>query len=162
MRLSLQGYRTGYPYRCPALRDKAKKYSDVETPPSATGYSYAEDSDSGVRSPLKHSFQRQPRDKTRWLASESAEEGQEGSASPKAKTKVWTNITHDHVKPLLQSLSSGVCVPSCITNCLVCANLIVHSLETYCYRAGESSWIAPRHQGRNTLTQAALGVSAVL
>ncbi|XP_026108613.1 alpha-adducin-like isoform X2 [Carassius auratus] len=83
------GYRTGYPYRCPALRDKAKKYSDVETPPSATGYSYAEDSDSGVRSPLKHSFQRQPRDKTRWLASESAEEGQDGSASPKAKTK-WT------------------------------------------------------------------------
>ncbi|XP_048021201.1 alpha-adducin isoform X12 [Megalobrama amblycephala] len=116
------GYRTGYPYRCPALRDKAKKYSDVEIPPSATGYSYAEDSDSGARSPLKHSFQRQQRDKTRWLASgrpdESAEEGQDGSGSPKAKTKVWTNITHDHVKPLLQSLSSGVCVPSCITNCL--------------------------------------------
>uniref|UniRef100_A0A9J7YDA5 Alpha-adducin n=1 Tax=Cyprinus carpio carpio TaxID=630221 RepID=A0A9J7YDA5_CYPCA len=116
------GYRTGYPYRCPALRDKAKKYSDVEIPPSATGYSYAEDSDSGARSPLKHSFQRQQRDKTRWLAAgrpdESAEEGQDGSGSPKAKTKVWTNITHDHVKPLLQSLSSGVCVPSCITNCL--------------------------------------------
>ncbi|XP_051960409.1 alpha-adducin [Xyrauchen texanus] len=116
------GFRTGYPYRCPALRDKAKKYSDVEIPPSATGYSYTEDSDSGARSPLKHSFQRQQRDKTRWLASgrpdESAEEGQDGSGSPKAKTKVWTNITHDHVKPLLQSLSSGVCVPSCITNCL--------------------------------------------
>ncbi|XP_016403735.1 alpha-adducin-like isoform X2 [Sinocyclocheilus rhinocerous] len=113
------GYRTGYPYRCPALRDKAKKYSDVEIPSSATGYSYAEDSDSGARSPLKHSFQR---DKNRWLASgrpvESAEEGQDCSGSPKAKTKVWTNITHDHVKPLLQSLSSGVCVPSCITNCL--------------------------------------------
>lgn len=149
-----QGYRTGYPYRCPALRDKAKKYSDVEIPPSATGYSYAEDSDSGARSPLKHSFQRQQRDKTRWLAAgrpdESAEEGQDGSGSPKAKTKVWTNITHDHVKPLLQSLSSGVCVPSCITNCLVCANLIVHSLETYCYRAREGSWIAPRHQGKKT------------
>ncbi|XP_051534104.1 alpha-adducin isoform X5 [Myxocyprinus asiaticus] len=87
------GYRTGYPYRCPALRDKAKKYSDVEIPPSATGYSYTEDSDSGARSPLKHSFQRQQRDKTRWLASgrpdESAEEGQDGSGSPKAKTK-WT------------------------------------------------------------------------
>uniref|UniRef100_A0A8C1CRF8 Alpha-adducin n=1 Tax=Cyprinus carpio carpio TaxID=630221 RepID=A0A8C1CRF8_CYPCA len=81
------GYRTGYPYRCPALRDKAKKYSDVEIPPSATSYSYAEDSDSGARSPLKHSFQRQQRDKNRWLASESAEEGQDGS--PKAKTK-WT------------------------------------------------------------------------
>ncbi|KAK2872246.1 hypothetical protein Q8A67_022143 [Cirrhinus molitorella] len=87
------GYRTGYPYRCPALRDKNKKYSDVEIPPSATGYSYAEDSDSGARSPLKHSFQRQQRDKTRWLAAgrpdESAEEGQDGSGSPKAKTK-WT------------------------------------------------------------------------
>ncbi|XP_039519990.1 alpha-adducin isoform X9 [Pimephales promelas] len=87
------GYRTGYPYRCPALRDKAKKYSDVEIPASATGYSYAEDSDSGARSPLKHSFQRQQRDKTRWLAAarpdESAEEGQDGSGSPKAKTK-WT------------------------------------------------------------------------
>uniref|UniRef100_A0A671Q5U3 Alpha-adducin n=1 Tax=Sinocyclocheilus anshuiensis TaxID=1608454 RepID=A0A671Q5U3_9TELE len=84
------GYRTGYPYRCPALRDKAKKYSDVEIPSSATGYSYAEDSDSGARSPLKHSFQR---DKNRWLASgrpdESAEEGQDCSGSPKVKTK-WT------------------------------------------------------------------------
>uniref|UniRef100_A0A673W4H6 Alpha-adducin n=1 Tax=Salmo trutta TaxID=8032 RepID=A0A673W4H6_SALTR len=116
------GYRTGYPYRCPALRDKAKKFSsDVEIAPSATGYSYAEDSDSGSRSPLKHSFQRQQRDKTRWLNSgrpeEAYEEGPDGG-SPKSKTKVWTNITHDHVKPLLQSLSSGVCVPSCITNCL--------------------------------------------
>ncbi|XP_041741358.1 alpha-adducin isoform X21 [Coregonus clupeaformis] len=116
------GYRTGYPYRCPALRDKAKKFSsDVEIAPSATGYSYAEDSDSGARSPLKHSFQRQQRDKTRWLNSgrpeEAYEEGPDGG-SPKSKTKVWTSITHDHVKPLLQSLSSGVCVPSCITNCL--------------------------------------------
>ncbi|KAL2099616.1 hypothetical protein ACEWY4_004010 [Coilia grayii] len=86
------GYRTGYPYRCPSLRDKAKKYSDVEIPPSATGYSYAEDSDSGARSPLKHSFQRQQRDKSRWLSSGRAEEaGEEGpdGGSPKAKTK-WT------------------------------------------------------------------------
>ncbi|KAJ8402379.1 hypothetical protein AAFF_G00368680 [Aldrovandia affinis] len=86
------GYRTGYPYRCPALRDKAKKYSDVEIPPSATGYSYAEDSESGARSPLKHSFQRQQREKTRWLNSgrpdEACEEGPDGG-SPKAKTK-WT------------------------------------------------------------------------
>ncbi|XP_071009515.1 alpha-adducin-like isoform X10 [Oncorhynchus clarkii lewisi] len=116
------GYRTGYPYRCPALRDKAKKFSsDIEIAPLATGYSYAEDSDSGARSPLKHSFQRQQRDKTRWPNSgrpeEAYEEGPDGG-SPKSKTKVWTNITHDHVKPLLQSLSSGVCVPSCITNCL--------------------------------------------
>ncbi|XP_067339577.1 alpha-adducin isoform X9 [Channa argus] len=117
------GYRTGYPYRCPALRDKAKKYSDVESAPSAHGgYSYGEDSDSGARSPLKHSFQRGQHDKNRWLNAgnrpdEPYEDGADGS-SPKSKPKVWTNITHDHVKPLLQSLSSGVCVPSCITNCL--------------------------------------------
>ncbi|XP_065821613.1 alpha-adducin isoform X14 [Labrus bergylta] len=117
------GYRTGYPYRCPALRDKGKKYSDAENASSAHGgYSYGEDSDSGARSPLKHSFQRGQRDKTRWVNAggrpdEPYEDGPDGS-SPKSKPKVWTNITHDHVKPLLQSLSSGVCVPSCITNCL--------------------------------------------
>ncbi|XP_066566640.1 alpha-adducin isoform X9 [Amia ocellicauda] len=86
------GYRTGYPYRCPALRDKAKKYSDVEIPPSATGYSYAEDSDSGARSPLKHSFQRQQREKTRWLNSGRADDASEegpNDGSPKSKTK-WT------------------------------------------------------------------------
>ncbi|XP_019567040.2 alpha-adducin isoform X2 [Rhinolophus sinicus] len=115
------GYRTGYPYRYPALREKSKKYSEVEVPASVTGYSFASDADSGTGSPLRHSFQKQQREKTRWLNSgrgdEASEEGQNGS-SPKSKTKVWTNITHDHVKPLLQSLSSGVCVPSCITNCL--------------------------------------------
>ncbi|KAM8939931.1 alpha-adducin isoform 1-T1 [Pelodytes ibericus] len=114
------GYRTGYPYRCPALRDKAKKFSDVEIPASVTGYSFG-DGDSGTCSPLRHSFQKQQREKTKWLnsgkADDASEDGQNGG-SPKSKTKVWTNITHDHVKPLLQSLSSGVCVPSCITNCL--------------------------------------------
>ncbi|XP_059213388.1 alpha-adducin isoform X6 [Centropristis striata] len=88
------GYRTGYPYRCPALRDKAKKYSDVENAPSAHGgYSYGEDSDSGARSPLKQSFQRGQRDKTRWVNAggrpdEPCEDGPDGS-SPKSKPK-WT------------------------------------------------------------------------
>lgn len=99
----------------------------MEVPASVTGYSFASDGDSGTGSPLRHSFQKQQREKTRWLNSgrgdDASEEGQSGS-SPKAKTKVWTNITHDHVTPLLQSLSSGVCVPSCITNCLVCAYLL--------------------------------------
>ncbi|KAE8284990.1 Alpha-adducin Erythrocyte adducin subunit alpha [Larimichthys crocea] len=84
------GYRTGYPYRCPALRDKAKKYGDAEIASSAHGgYSYGEDSDSGARSPLKHSFQRGQRDKTRWVnASEPCEDGPDGS-SPKSKPK-WS------------------------------------------------------------------------
>ncbi|XP_014869725.1 PREDICTED: alpha-adducin isoform X10 [Poecilia mexicana] len=88
------GYRTGYPYRCPALRDKGKKYSDAELASSAHGgYSYGEDSDSGARSPLKHSFQRGQRDKTRWVNAgsrldEPYEDGPDGT-SPKSKPK-WT------------------------------------------------------------------------
>ncbi|KAL2779895.1 alpha-adducin isoform f [Daubentonia madagascariensis] len=86
------GYRTGYPYRYPALREKSKKYSDVEVPASVTGYSFASDGDPGTCSPLRHSFQKQQREKTRWLNSgrgdEASEEGQDGS-SPKSKTK-WT------------------------------------------------------------------------
>ncbi|XP_034627329.1 alpha-adducin isoform X5 [Trachemys scripta elegans] len=86
------GYRTGYPYRCPALRERSKKYSDVEIPASVTGYSFANDGDSGTCSPLRHSFQKQQREKTRWLNSgrgdDASEEGQNGS-SPKSKTK-WT------------------------------------------------------------------------
>nr|XP_057910515.1 alpha-adducin isoform X11 [Doryrhamphus excisus] len=85
------GYRTGYPYRCPALRDKGKKYSDVEN--AHSGYTYGEDSDSGARSPLKHSFQRGQHDKTRWLNAgsrpdEPYEDGPDGG-SPKSKPK-WT------------------------------------------------------------------------
>ncbi|XP_072309298.1 alpha-adducin isoform X16 [Eucyclogobius newberryi] len=87
------GYRTGYPYRCPALRDKTKKHSDVDLPSGHGGYSYGEDSDSGARSPLKHSFQRGQRDKTRWLSTagrpdEPYEDGPDGS-SPKSKPK-WS------------------------------------------------------------------------
>ncbi|KAF4013209.1 hypothetical protein G4228_004506 [Cervus hanglu yarkandensis] len=86
------GYRTGYPYRYPALREKSKKYSDVEVPASVTGYSFASDGDSGTCSPLRHSFQKQQREKARWLNSgrgdDASEEGQSGG-SPKAKTK-WT------------------------------------------------------------------------
>ncbi|NXN96951.1 ADDA protein, partial [Rhinopomastus cyanomelas] len=86
------GYRTGYPYQCPALREKSKKYSDVEIPASVTGYSFTSDGESGTCSPLRHSFQKQQREKTRWLNSgrgdDASEEGQNGS-SPKSKTK-WT------------------------------------------------------------------------
>ncbi|KAM8827787.1 alpha-adducin isoform 3-T3 [Spinachia spinachia] len=90
------GYRTGYPYRCPALRDKAKKYSDAESA-APGGHAYGEDSDSGARSPLKQSFQRGQRDKTRWVNAgsrpdESCEDGPDGGGggSPKSKPK-WTN-----------------------------------------------------------------------
>ncbi|XP_058048650.1 alpha-adducin isoform X5 [Ahaetulla prasina] len=89
------GYRTGYPYRCPALREKTKKFSEAEIPAAVTGYSFASDGDSGTCSPLRHSFQRQQREKARWLnasrGDDPAEEGQDGGGggSPKSKTK-WT------------------------------------------------------------------------
>ncbi|KAM4854750.1 alpha-adducin isoform 3-T3 [Thomomys bottae] len=86
------GYRTGYPYRYPALREKSKKHSDAEGPAGVTGGSFASDGDSGTCSPLRQSFQKQQREKTRWLSSgrgdEASEGGQSGS-SPKSKTK-WT------------------------------------------------------------------------
>ncbi|XP_042638568.1 alpha-adducin [Orycteropus afer afer] len=86
------GYRTGYPYRYPALREKSKKYSDAEAPAGVPGSSFAGDGDSGTCSPLRHSFQKQQREKTRWLNSgrgtDAPEEEQNGS-SPKSKTK-WT------------------------------------------------------------------------
>ncbi|KAM3831838.1 alpha-adducin isoform 4-T4 [Vipera latastei] len=86
------GYRTGYPYRCPALREKTKKFSEAEIPAAVTGYSLASDGDSGTCSPLRHSFQRQQREKARWLNASRgdgpAEDGQDGG-SPKSKTK-WT------------------------------------------------------------------------
>ncbi|XP_028359614.1 alpha-adducin isoform X3 [Phyllostomus discolor] len=86
------GYRTGYPYRYPALREKSKKYSDVELPAAVTGLSFASDGDAGTCSPLRHSFQKQQREKTRRPNSgrgdAASEEGQSGS-SPKSKTK-WT------------------------------------------------------------------------
>ncbi|XP_012579517.1 PREDICTED: alpha-adducin [Condylura cristata] len=85
----IQGYRTGYPYRYPALREKAKKCGDTEAPAGAAGCPLAGDGDP-AGSPLRHSFQKQQRDKTRWLNSgrgDGASEEGRGGSSPKAKTK---------------------------------------------------------------------------
>ncbi|XP_044274386.1 alpha-adducin isoform X4 [Varanus komodoensis] len=101
------GYRTGYPYRCPALREKSKKYSDVEIPASVTGYSFASDGDLGTCSPLRHSFQKQQREKIRWLNSgrgdDASEEGQNGG-SPKSKTKWTKEDGHRTVSSAVQNL----------------------------------------------------------
>ncbi|XP_058402594.1 alpha-adducin isoform X4 [Diceros bicornis minor] len=128
------GYRTGYPYRYPALREKSKKYSDVEVPASVTGYSFASDGDAGTGSPLRHSFQKQPREKTRWLNSgrgdDASEEGQNGS-SPKAKTKIREQNLQD-VKtagPQSQVLSGVVMDRSLIQGELVTASKAIIEKE---------------------------------
>ncbi|KAG9354405.1 hypothetical protein JZ751_001114, partial [Albula glossodonta] len=83
------GYRTGYPYCCPSLRDKGKKSSDTEFPPSAMRYSYMEDCESDMRSSPRRSFQRQRCERKGWLnmgqPDKAFEEGLDKS-SPKAKT----------------------------------------------------------------------------
>ncbi|KAK3528085.1 hypothetical protein QTP86_023683 [Hemibagrus guttatus] len=62
------GYRTGYAYRHPVVRDKPRHKSEVEIPATATGFMLDEPTDT---SRLHHRLiqQRQQREKTRWLNS---------------------------------------------------------------------------------------------
>uniref|UniRef100_A0A8C4KWJ6 Alpha-adducin n=1 Tax=Equus asinus TaxID=9793 RepID=A0A8C4KWJ6_EQUAS len=140
------GYRTGYPYRYPALREKSKKYSDVEVPASVTGYSFASDGDSGTCSPLRHSFQKQQREKTRWLNSgrgdDASEEGQNGS-SPKSKTK-WTKedghrTSTSAVPNLFVPLNTNPKEVQEMRN-KVCIDCHQHSVETCVWEKVASGW----------------------
>ncbi|KAG5855316.1 hypothetical protein ANANG_G00047820 [Anguilla anguilla] len=62
------GYRTGYAYRHPIIREKPRHKSDVEIPATVTAFMF--DEEEGVpRFPFKFLAQRQQREKTRWLNS---------------------------------------------------------------------------------------------
>ncbi|XP_036380717.1 adducin 3 (gamma) a isoform X3 [Megalops cyprinoides] len=62
------GYRTGYAYRHPIIREKPRHKSEVEIPATVTAFMF--DEDEGVpRFPFKFLAQRQQREKTRWLNS---------------------------------------------------------------------------------------------
>lgn len=64
------GYRTGYAYRHPIIREKPRHKSDVEIPATVTAFMFEEDADSSAtRLPFKFLQQRQQREKTRWLNS---------------------------------------------------------------------------------------------
>ncbi|KAM4824993.1 LOW QUALITY PROTEIN: alpha-adducin-like [Thomomys bottae] len=63
----------------PALREKSKKHSDAKNPAGVTGGSFTSDGDLGTCSPL--SFQKQQREKTRWLSSGQGDEASEGGQS---------------------------------------------------------------------------------
>uniref|UniRef100_A0A8C4QWU9 Adducin 3 (gamma) a n=1 Tax=Eptatretus burgeri TaxID=7764 RepID=A0A8C4QWU9_EPTBU len=75
--LDNMGYRTGYAYKHPVMREKPRKRSDVEVPATASAFSWDDDGgyeDSvgpdGVRLPLELLVaQRQRREKSRWLNS---------------------------------------------------------------------------------------------
>lgn len=61
------GYRTGYTYRHPIVREKLRHKSEVEIPATVTAFMF--DDDDTPRFPLKLLQQRQQREKTRWLNS---------------------------------------------------------------------------------------------
>ncbi|XP_008280664.1 adducin 3 (gamma) a isoform X1 [Stegastes partitus] len=63
------GYRTGYAYRHPIVREKPRHKSDVEIPATVTAFMFEEDGDAATRLPFKFLQQRQQREKTRWLNS---------------------------------------------------------------------------------------------
>ncbi|XP_024115267.1 adducin 3 (gamma) a [Oryzias melastigma] len=62
------GYRTGYTYRHPIIREKPRHKSEVEIPATVTAFTFEEDGDA-TRLPFKFLQQRQQREKTRWLNS---------------------------------------------------------------------------------------------
>uniref|UniRef100_UPI0037E9056C adducin 3 (gamma) a isoform X3 n=1 Tax=Semicossyphus pulcher TaxID=241346 RepID=UPI0037E9056C len=62
------GYRTGYAYRHPIVREKPRHKSDVEIPATVTAFMFEEDGEA-TRLPFKFLQQRQQREKTRWLNS---------------------------------------------------------------------------------------------
>nr|XP_015202925.1 PREDICTED: gamma-adducin [Lepisosteus oculatus] len=88
------GYRTGYAYRHPIVREKPRHKSEVEIPATVTAFMF-DDDDAMLRSPFKYLAQRQQREKTRWLNSPNTymkvnvpEASQNGESSPRTKTTV--------------------------------------------------------------------------
>ncbi|XP_041123990.1 gamma-adducin-like isoform X1 [Polyodon spathula] len=85
------GYRTGYAYRHPIIREKPRHKSEVEIPATSTGFLFDEDS-AAPRSAVNFLAQKQQREKTRWLNSPNtymkvnvAEEPHNRESSPRNK-----------------------------------------------------------------------------
>ncbi|CAL9700541.1 unnamed protein product [Knipowitschia caucasica] len=85
--LDNMGYRTGYTYRQPILREKPRHKSEVEIPATVTSFIFEEDGDIATRLPFKFLQQRQQREKTRWLN------------SPNSYTKVNLENNEDRYNP---------------------------------------------------------------
>uniref|UniRef100_A0A8D0N5I0 Adducin 3 n=2 Tax=Sus scrofa TaxID=9823 RepID=A0A8D0N5I0_PIG len=98
------GYRTGYAYRHPLIREKPRHKSDVEIPATVTAFSFEDDT--VPLSPLKYMAQRQQREKTRWLNSPNTymkvnvpEESRNGETSPRTKITTMQFEDDDHAPP---------------------------------------------------------------
>lgn len=104
-----QGYRTGYAYRHPIVREKPRHKSEVEIPATVTAFTFEEDGDA-MRLPFKFLQQRQQREKTRWLNSPnsytkvSVEAGEE-----RCNSRTTTVSTKLFLRPRSLALSSKPC-----------------------------------------------------
>uniref|UniRef100_A0A3B5LRS9 Adducin 3 n=1 Tax=Xiphophorus couchianus TaxID=32473 RepID=A0A3B5LRS9_9TELE len=85
------GYRTGYSYRNPIVREKPRSKNDVEIPATVSAVP-SDDSDPGLCSPFKFMAQKQQRERTRWLTSPHSylkvnvpEQSPSGDVSPRTK-----------------------------------------------------------------------------
>lgn len=109
--VNIQGYRTGYSYKNPIVREKPRTKNDVEIPATVSAMS-PEDGELGLRSPLKFMMQKQQRERTRWLNSPNSylkvnvpERSPSGDVSPRTKTTVrwcsFNNVKTVIIEPLL-------------------------------------------------------------
>ncbi|CAG6016940.1 unnamed protein product [Menidia menidia] len=88
------GYRTGYSYRHPIVREKPRSKNDVEIPATVSVLP-PDDDELGLRSPFKFMAHKQQRERTRWLNSPNSylkvnvpEQSPSGDVSPRTKT-MW-------------------------------------------------------------------------
>lgn len=86
------GYRTGYTYRHPIVKEKPRHHNDVEIPATVTGMAL-EEKDVFPQSPLHILGQKRDRERIRWLNSPNSylkvdvpEESFNGTCSPRTKT----------------------------------------------------------------------------
>lgn len=90
----MQGYRTGYTYRHPIVREKPRHKSEVEIPATVTAFMF--DDDDTPRFPLRLLQQRQQREKTRWLNSPNSYmkvNVAEGASEENGRTKTMVRMT---------------------------------------------------------------------
>uniref|UniRef100_A0A8C1U160 Adducin 3 (gamma) b n=1 Tax=Cyprinus carpio TaxID=7962 RepID=A0A8C1U160_CYPCA len=88
------GYRTGYTYRHPIVKEKPRHHNDVEIPATVLGVGL-EEKDVLPQSPLHLSAQKRDRERIRWLNSPNCylkvnvpEESLNGTCSPRTKTMI--------------------------------------------------------------------------
>lgn len=138
--VNIQGYRTGYSYKNPIVREKPRTKNDVEIPATVSAMS-PEDGELGLRSPLKFMMQKQQRERTRWLNSPNSylkvnvpERSPSGDVSPRTKTTVrwcsFNNVATVIIEPLLFLWSQQWTLDFFVLAC----PLVTRLEKTFCWK----------------------------